>query len=540
MAGHWATKASRLLGERGREYYRLAFALTGEHPTAERLLHESLGTAFRVTRRKTSSDEIDAYTRRAVYSTFLRGKKWTVGRKPEQATSEQKDRFLAALDTLDPQQRLCLVMRFYEGLSCAAIAKDLDVLPVTVRRYLDSAIEALGRPLDSLGLTKDALHYGGWTPGDQDQSGSQGVPTDTLSIGFTHIDDLASAGCPLPSHPEAPRHLVKAATRPRRGRSLLVAVLAVAAVGSLGVGGWAAVQAFYPTPVTAPEPSPTPSSAYGMGVLASDDVLDASESWYGQDGTQRILVCDADPPEPDGGDENSIPVVSEEVNWRGELIASPEFYTGECSQALTDAVSVNATIVPFDSGSGRTSVRTMVTITNTGPYSVAILRDSVGLYFELPWEALSFIPGSRETLLYLTGTNLDSHSIESVSTRSDEVTILDPGEDLTITFSSRVLPDDFVSYVSEEEAALLTPEIIDEIRRASSLVGELSEDDPVLSAFRSGTYIPASGIAITIAPSNAEPDQIVVLWILNDQVGELPGETEPSPLPNASPSPSAS
>ncbi len=538
MAGHWATKASRLLGDQGRVLYRIAFALTGDHAAAERLLHRGLAKAFKTAKRETTHDEMVVLARRAVYSASLEAPRGKAGRKGPESTTEQPDRFLAALATLDAQQRLCLVMRFYEGLSAAAIAKDLDVLPVTVRRYLDSAIETLGRPLEDLGLTRDILHYGGWTPGEKDSDASQLVPSDTLSIGFTRVDDLASTQCPLPPHVETPQHIVKAATRPKRGRTWMVAGLTVLALGSLGAGGWAAVQAFDLFPEPGPEASPSPSSVYGMGVLASDDVLAESASWYGQRDVQRVLVCDTSAwtPETDNG-EDGIPVTSGDVDRRGNYYETYELYSGSCSQQQTDALSVSAAIVPFEGTSRRHSIQVIVTIRNDSEYSVAILEDSIGLYFELPWEAISFMPSADETLLYLSGSKLNDPSLESMVVLSDEATVLEPGEEISALFNVWVLPDDFETMISEEQAAELTPELVEEIRRSSSLIGEMSETDPVLDAFRSGEYIPPAGLALTVAPSDPESTQIVILWIVQDQVGEPPANIDPSP--SASPSPSA-
>ncbi|MBN2176778.1 MAG: hypothetical protein JW722_03875 [Demequinaceae bacterium] len=538
MAEGWAAKADRLLGERGRELYCLAFALTGAHPSARSLLHESLGKAFTAATKKTAHEDVTVYARRAVYSAFLEASKRKPGhRKSHRAPAADADPFLTALSALDAQQRLCIVMRFYEGLSCAAIAKDLDVLPTTIRRYLSSAVERLGRPLSDLGLTEQQLHFGGWTPGNGDSGVPQEVPTDTLSIGFTHVDSLALAGYGQALGDAGSKPLVKAATRPRRGRAWAVAALTVSAIGSLGIGGWTAVQAFVPS-VEAVAPSPSPSSPYGMGVLASDNLLADSESWYTDTGAQRLLVCEGAPWDPNGVvDDGGIPVTSDDFGSDRNSLEM-NVLMGTCKQRQTEAASVSATIVPITGTSGRTSVRALVTLTNTGDHSIAILRDSIGLYFELPWGALSYIQSSRDTQIYLTGSSLNAPSLDFIAVASNDTVILAPGEELAITFSTRIIGDSTFERMIEDPEFEATPEMIEEWRRAMSIIGELSEFDPILPAFRAGEYIPPAGLSIVVAPSNPESTQFVAIWVVHDQVGEPPAEPEPSPTPSPSPSPS--
>ena len=49
----------------------------------------------------------------------------------------------AALATLRPRPRACVVLRFYDDLTVPEIAERLGLAPGTVKRYLSDAAEAL-------------------------------------------------------------------------------------------------------------------------------------------------------------------------------------------------------------------------------------------------------------------------------------------------------------------------------------------------------------------------------------------------------------
>lgn len=535
MTEGWAVRAARLLGKRGGELYNVAFALTGEPVSAERLYRAGVVKALKSATRKTTQEEISVFARRGVYSVFLEEMGRPAGsRGTPPVPTGQTDPFLAALDTLDAQHRLCVVMRFYEGLSCAAIAQDLDLLPLTIRRYLDSAIEKLGRPLHDLGLDKHELHFGGWTPGATASGMPQHTPTDALSRGFAHVDGLASTGSRHATGSSDPAAVVQAVARQSRRHAVAIACLVVFAVGSLGIGGWTATRAFaHPTAEPDITPSPQPSGLYGTGVLASDDILGPSVPWQGDTEVQRLLVCDPAPGDPsDDPGYGGIQVTSvglqddHDHGYDAPLTTS----SGTCVQRQTEAAALSVTIIPFDGTSGHNNLTAVITLKNEGAEPLAILRDSIGLYFELPWGALSSLSSSHDVVMRLSGSSLDNSPLGFTAVPAETVFVLQPGVDLVLSVSGQVLRDDAFDRLPDNSGIEMTPEIMDQYRRSMSIIGELSENDPLIAAFHADEYVPPVGVAVTVAPTDPESTQYVVLWVVQDQVGVPPS---PSPSPSA-------
>lgn len=64
------------------------------------------------------------------------------GEDPELSTADRID-LRAALATLAPQERASVVLRFYEDLTIADIADQMQLAPGTVKRYLSNAITKL-------------------------------------------------------------------------------------------------------------------------------------------------------------------------------------------------------------------------------------------------------------------------------------------------------------------------------------------------------------------------------------------------------------
>ena len=64
----------------------------------------------------------------------------------------------AAIGTLSPRLRACVVLRFYDDLTVPQIARRLDLAEGSVKRYLSDAsvqLEALLGPIEDAGLTED-------------------------------------------------------------------------------------------------------------------------------------------------------------------------------------------------------------------------------------------------------------------------------------------------------------------------------------------------------------------------------------------------
>ena len=121
-----------------------AHRVTGDHGRAEDLVQHAFAATHRHWRRITPGGA-EAYARRAVLNAHLswwrRGVRTErcVAQVPERAGGDltaavdERDAMWAALATLPPRQRAVLVLRYYEDLPEAEIARVLDVSPGTVK-----------------------------------------------------------------------------------------------------------------------------------------------------------------------------------------------------------------------------------------------------------------------------------------------------------------------------------------------------------------------------------------------------------------------
>lgn len=156
----WEHVLDVLVRERGTALVRYAALLTGGTAEAEDLVQEALVRAFGQGRPLRETAAAEAYVRRAILTVFLDGyrrrQRWGGVRHllvraettdgPERASTERLD-VHAALATLRPRLRACVVLRFYDDLTVAEIASRLGLADGTVKRYLSDAIDVLERVL---------------------------------------------------------------------------------------------------------------------------------------------------------------------------------------------------------------------------------------------------------------------------------------------------------------------------------------------------------------------------------------------------------
>lgn len=145
-----------LASERMPALLRYAHLLTGDRDRAEDLVQSAFAAAYRH-RRRIDPAGAEAYLRRAVLNGYLSW--WRRGRVRERVTDRPPDRptadvaptvddrdaMWAALATLPPRQRAVLVLRYYEDLSEADIARVLDVSAGTVKSQAAKALATLRR-----------------------------------------------------------------------------------------------------------------------------------------------------------------------------------------------------------------------------------------------------------------------------------------------------------------------------------------------------------------------------------------------------------
>jgi RNA polymerase sigma-70 factor (sigma-E family) len=145
-----------LLTHRGRALTGYAYLLCGNIHDAEDLVQDALVKTFSRRRAGLELDSAEAYVRRAILTLYLDGwrrrGRWATRRHlaavptsadgPEDGTNNRLD-VVAALRGLPPQQRACVVLRFYEDLTVPEIAERLAVSDGAVKRYLSLGVHRL-------------------------------------------------------------------------------------------------------------------------------------------------------------------------------------------------------------------------------------------------------------------------------------------------------------------------------------------------------------------------------------------------------------
>jgi RNA polymerase sigma-70 factor (sigma-E family) len=130
-----------------RPMLRIAYLLTGSKAQAEEAVQDCF---VRVFERWSRIDDPAAYMHRAVVN---RCASWhrhrAVVRRTQSAVSidesykDQPDEFRDVLDSLPPRRRAVVVLRFYEGLDTAEIARTLGISTGTVKSTLHRALEQM-------------------------------------------------------------------------------------------------------------------------------------------------------------------------------------------------------------------------------------------------------------------------------------------------------------------------------------------------------------------------------------------------------------
>ena len=158
----WKQTLAELAAGRGAALKRHAFLLCGNDAKAEDLVQEALIRAFGRPLRAPRREAAEAYVRTIMANLFIdgvrRSSRWTKT-APLLRTAElgpdpadqvvARNTVLAALSGLSPQQRACVVLRYYEDLPVAAVATTLGVAEGTVKRHLSDALTRMAGPLSA-------------------------------------------------------------------------------------------------------------------------------------------------------------------------------------------------------------------------------------------------------------------------------------------------------------------------------------------------------------------------------------------------------
>ncbi|MGN8244519.1 sigma-70 family RNA polymerase sigma factor [Cellulomonas soli] len=157
-----------LARERGAALTSYAYLLTGNLRDAEDLVQDALVKTF-VRGRTLEIASAEGYVRTAILTTWIdtyrRRRQWqrvrhllVRGERQEGPADEvgARNDVRAALRLLAPQQRACVVLRYYDDLTVGEIADRMGLADGTVKRYLSLAVgrlETLLGPLTPLGDT---------------------------------------------------------------------------------------------------------------------------------------------------------------------------------------------------------------------------------------------------------------------------------------------------------------------------------------------------------------------------------------------------
>jgi RNA polymerase sigma-70 factor (ECF subfamily) len=173
----WERVVTELVAERGDALLRYAALLCGDRDDAADLVQEALVKTFGRLRNGFGVDSAEAYVRRVILNTHLDGgRRRTRWRRlaPLEYLPEQRDSDAPAVDAkldlhgelrkLTPRERACLVLRYYDDLTVAAIAETLGISLGTVKRYLSDGLAKMAIALADDGTAADRLGPSGAAP----------------------------------------------------------------------------------------------------------------------------------------------------------------------------------------------------------------------------------------------------------------------------------------------------------------------------------------------------------------------------------------
>lgn len=156
----WQDVLAEVVQDRRPALVGYAFLFTADRSRAEDLVHDALVRTASRPRALTDVHTAEGYVRQVIRTLFLdsarRHTSWRarlhlladpgVAPSPEAAVTAGVD-VRAALTTLSPRERACIVLRHVDDLTVADIARDLGLSTGAVKRYLSDATAKLRRTL---------------------------------------------------------------------------------------------------------------------------------------------------------------------------------------------------------------------------------------------------------------------------------------------------------------------------------------------------------------------------------------------------------
>ena len=135
--------------------HRMAYAVCGDSGLAEDAVQATLIAAYRSWPRVRAAGKPEAYVRKMVLNQLMswrRRKSWAMPARttliePSHDSHEgdvvDHELVWSAVGLLPPRQRAVIVLRYYEGMSEAAIAETLGIRPGTVKSQASAAMAHL-------------------------------------------------------------------------------------------------------------------------------------------------------------------------------------------------------------------------------------------------------------------------------------------------------------------------------------------------------------------------------------------------------------
>ena len=162
----WEPVLGEVMRERAPRLLAYAALLTGDSAEAQDVLQDALVRTFSKGRAFDNANLAESYVRRAIPSVFIdrlrkrkaaeRAHERDVAIGGRDVPTPDRDVVMdvrAALAALPPQERACVVLRFYDDLTVPQISAQLGIAEGTVKRYLS---DASGKLAQMLGEDVDA------------------------------------------------------------------------------------------------------------------------------------------------------------------------------------------------------------------------------------------------------------------------------------------------------------------------------------------------------------------------------------------------
>lgn len=156
----WEPVLDEVMRERAPRLLAYANLLTGDATEAQDVLQDALVRTFSRGRAFDNANLAESYVRRAIPSVFIdrlrkrraaeRAHERDVAIGGRDVPTTDRDVVMdvrAALAALPPQERACVVLRFYDDLTVPQISAQLHLAEGTVKRYLSDASGKLARML---------------------------------------------------------------------------------------------------------------------------------------------------------------------------------------------------------------------------------------------------------------------------------------------------------------------------------------------------------------------------------------------------------